>query len=162
MKPEEVDPTCQKCAHGYIQDTEHIIAKCPYYLGLRTTLFNRLQLDPPFDDLPIQKVLEFLSQSGLEALSLGETTWREVDHIAYHPAMFHTNYLPSTHTKANRHMGEREKTNWETCWGSIPSSPYLASHGRHKTSCHLQYASHLNPLAIGLHQVRRSHSRFYQ
>ena len=74
VKPEEVDPTCQKCAHGYIQDTEHIIAKCPYYLGLRTTLFNRLQLDPPFDDLPIQKVLDFLSQSGLEALSLGETT----------------------------------------------------------------------------------------
>ena len=67
-----VDPTsnpiCSLCDFGYVQDTQHIIAECPYFLGLRSDIFNEYVIVPPFDHLPIGKVLQFLHQSELDAL----------------------------------------------------------------------------------------------
>ena len=62
-------PTCDLCDFGYIQDTEHIVAECPYFLGLRCDLFNQHLLVPPFDDIPIGKLLTFLFLSNLPALA---------------------------------------------------------------------------------------------
>ena len=64
------DPHCSLCGMQVPQDTEHIIAHCGYFLLLRQEIFLTPDglLQAPFDDLPIGKVLQFLHQSGLEAL----------------------------------------------------------------------------------------------
>ena len=69
-----VDPNeaaiCDLCGFGdYVQDTEHILSECPYFLGLRSDLFQQHILVPPFDDLPIGKLLTFLFLSNLPALA---------------------------------------------------------------------------------------------
>ena len=67
-----VDPDnkkiCLLCDFNYVQDTQHILAECPYFLGLRSNIFFWPFLRPPFDHLPIGKVLEFLHQSEMTAL----------------------------------------------------------------------------------------------
>ena len=64
----EADAICRLCDYNYVQDTEHIMAECPYFLGLRLDLFHQCLLTPPFNGLPIVKVLAFLHQSNLLAL----------------------------------------------------------------------------------------------
>ena len=70
VRPEEVNPICDKCDFGDVQDSEHIIAKCPYFLGLRAQIFQNYILEAPFDDLAIGDILSFLAQSGLEAVAI--------------------------------------------------------------------------------------------
>ena len=64
----EYNPICLLCDFGYAQDTQHIIAECPYFLGLRSNLFYWPYFGPPYTHLPIGKVLAFLHQSELLAL----------------------------------------------------------------------------------------------
>ena len=64
----DYNPICQLCDFDYVQDTQHVIAECPYFLGLRSNLFYWPYLRPPFNHLPIGKVLAFLHQSELLAL----------------------------------------------------------------------------------------------
>lgn len=71
VNPTDNSPICSLCDHGYIQDTEHIIAECPYFLGLRCDIFGQHLLVPPFNDLAVGKVLSYLHQSGVEALAWG-------------------------------------------------------------------------------------------
>ena len=63
------DPYCDICEFAYVQDSQHFIAECPKFMELRLSLFNYRTLSPPFDDLPISKVLAFLLQSGSSALA---------------------------------------------------------------------------------------------
>ena len=65
----ENEKICLKCDYGQIQDTEHIIASCLYFLGLREKIFKEFLLEPPFNGLSIGKVLQFLQSSGLEGLA---------------------------------------------------------------------------------------------
>ena len=67
--PIEASPFCSLCDHGYTQDTEHIVAECPRLMGIRQDIFSQRLLTPPFDGLPIGKVLAFLRQSNLRALA---------------------------------------------------------------------------------------------
>ena len=64
------NPSCPLCDFGYPQDTAHIIGECPYphLVKIRETLFGERVLYPPFNNLPLHKVLTFLLQSGLPAL----------------------------------------------------------------------------------------------
>lgn len=74
VRPEEANPLCSLCDSGEFQDSEHILAKCPYFLGLRQRIFHHFVLEAPFDDLAIGDVLSYLHQSGLEAVvHQGET-----------------------------------------------------------------------------------------
>ena len=70
VRPEEHNPICKKCDFDMVQDSEHIIATCPYFLGLRANIFQKYLLDAPFDDLAIGDILSFLAQSGLEAVAI--------------------------------------------------------------------------------------------
>ena len=58
---EQRSPICNICDFGYIQDTAHIIGECPYFLGLRKDLFLEHIIVPPFVDLPIGRILAYLS-----------------------------------------------------------------------------------------------------
>ena len=70
FKEEADDYSCQLCGlDASVQDTEHVMAFCPYFLGQRESIFGYSILEPPFNDLPIGKVLQFLHQSGLEELA---------------------------------------------------------------------------------------------
>ena len=62
------DAICRLCYYNYVQDTEHIIAECPCLMSIRVDLFHQRLLTPPFNGLPIAKVLAFLRQSNLFAL----------------------------------------------------------------------------------------------
>ena len=64
-----LNQVCHLCDFGYIQDTEHIIAECPYFLGIRMDIFQMRLLTPPFNDLPIGKVLTYLLQTNMQELS---------------------------------------------------------------------------------------------
>ena len=67
IEDESYDPMCQLCDHNYQQTAAHIISECPYFLGLRSDIFQEFILNPPFLH-PIGKILKFLLQSGLEGL----------------------------------------------------------------------------------------------
>ena len=62
-------PDCDICDHGYIQDSQHLMAECPLFIEQRLNLFNHRVISPPFNDLPISKVLTFLLHIGTTALS---------------------------------------------------------------------------------------------
>ena len=69
VDPKE-DPECKLCNHGYPQTTAHVIGECPspHLVQIRTHLFGERYILPPFDHLPIGKVLAFQLQSGISAL----------------------------------------------------------------------------------------------
>ena len=71
---------CDLCDFGYVQDTKHIVAECPYFLGLRCELFQHRTLYAPFDDLPIGKLLTFMFLSNIQA-----TTSLGVKHVSRGP-----------------------------------------------------------------------------
>ena len=62
------NPECDLCAHGYIQDTEHIIAECPRLMGLRLQIFGQHILHPPYTFISTGQLLAFLHRSGLQAV----------------------------------------------------------------------------------------------
>ena len=71
IEDEAYDPMCNLCDYNYPQTPAHIHGECPYFLGLRTDIFKEFIMDPPFLH-PISKILQFMHQSGLEALQWDE------------------------------------------------------------------------------------------
>ena len=66
---EAYDPSCDFCDYNYSQTSAHVITECPYFLGLRAqTLGILVQLVPPYV-FPHSKVVQFLREAGIMALS---------------------------------------------------------------------------------------------
>ena len=65
----QLDPECRLCNVGYLQSPGHLLSECGYFLPLRAQIFEVYLLHPPYNTLPISKIIKFLQKSKLDELN---------------------------------------------------------------------------------------------
>ena len=64
---ESTPPTCPRCEED--DDTaRHYFSQCPALYRIRQEIFGHAFMEPPFDDLKINKILQFMSRSKVQAM----------------------------------------------------------------------------------------------
>ena len=65
---EAAPPTCDLCEEDD-QTSAHYLGECPALAQLRWDIFGYPFLKPPFDDLPINKVIYYMSKAKVQAMN---------------------------------------------------------------------------------------------